>query len=32
MCSGHGTGSVIPIARLKGNQNTLNPYATPIER
>ena len=27
-----GAGAVTPIARLSGSQNTLNPYAMPIER
>ena len=30
--AGHGTGSVIPMARLSGSQNTLKPYAMPMER
>src|SRR5690242_14455548 len=32
MSAGHGTEWVIPIALLSGSQNTLKPYAIPIER
>jgi len=30
--SGHGNDWVIPIALVKGSQNTENPYAIPMQR
>src|SRR3954447_9013877 len=32
MSAGHSTGLVMPIAFESGNQNTLKPYAMPMQR
>jgi hypothetical protein len=32
MSAGHATGAVTPTAWLSGSQNTLNPYAIPMDR